>query len=485
MKKLPVAGPTYDYKLENIRNDIIEQELALCLKRQEDLAQNATIVDGDGNTTTLRANLDTEFYTRTEADSAIASATTSLVSETALNTALSDYTTTASLEANYYTETEADSAIASATTNLVSTTDLTTALGDYTTTSSLETNYYTKTSTDSAISSATTNLVSTAGLTAALNDYTTTASLQANYYTETEADNAISSAITTNNVTIGNTYATISTVSSVSGDVDAIEGKYAVKVNTNGHVSGFGLISTANNATPTSTFTVTADAFKIVDTSGAATPAAPFSVYTSSRTVDGVTVPAGVYMENANITSAQIKTLDADVITAGTVSADRLSVDGVTIDTSGGNLIVKNGGVNTTQIATDAISSSSKAFVGSFSITSRPTFGQTVASINVSGVYGDKFLCIATANYFSLPVADDGDFFAGYIFLNNSSTVYLDRHGYGYDYTQKGGFTLAGVNTLNTTGSSIPLDFRILQNGSGNSSATVYNIHLQAIKLER
>jgi hypothetical protein len=321
MKKLPVAGPTYDYKLENIRNDIIEQELALCLKRQEDLATNSTIVDGDGNTTTLRANLDTEFYTRTEADTAIASATTSLVSETALNTALGDYTNTATLEQNFYTKTDADSAIASATLNLVSTSDLATELGNY----------------------------------------TTTASLEQNYYTEAEADSAISSAITTNNVTIGNTYATISTVSAVSGDVDGIQGKYAVKIDNNGHVSGFGLVSEANNAAiagdgisgaaTTSTFTIAADAFKIVDTSGAATPTSPFEVYTSSRTVDGVTVPAGVYMENANITAANIKTLDVDVI----------NLDGVTLDTSGGELVVKNGGVNTTQIATNAVTKGASA----------------------------------------------------------------------------------------------------------------------------
>ena len=318
MKKLPVAGPTYDYKLENIRNDIIEQELALCLKRQEDLATNSTIVDGDGNTTTLRANLDTEFYTRTEADTAIASATTSLVSETALSTALEDYTNTATLEQNFYTKTDADSAIASATLNLVSTSDLATELGDY----------------------------------------TTTASLEQNYYTETEADSAISSAITTNNVTLGNTYATISTVSSVSGDVDGIQGKYAVKIDNNGHVSGFGLVSEANNVAiagdgisgsplpTTSTFTIAADAFKIVDTSGAATPTSPFEVYTTSRTVDGVTVPAGVYMENANITAANIKTLDVDVI----------NLDGVTLDTSGGQLIVKPLGIDTAQLADDSVS---------------------------------------------------------------------------------------------------------------------------------
>ena len=350
MKKLPVAGPTYDYKLENIRNDIIEQELALCLKRQEDLAQNATIVDGDGNTTTLRANLDTEFYTRTEADAAIASATTTLVS----------------------------------------TSDLTTALGDYTTTASLELNYYTKTSTDSAISSATTNLVSTSDLTTALGDYTTTATLTANYYTETEADTAISDAITTNNVTIGETYATIDTVSSVSGDVDSIEGKYAVKIDNNGHVSGFGLISTANDATiagdgisgsplpTTSTFTIAADAFKIVDTSDSNTPKTPFSVYNSSRVVDGITLPAGVYMENAFITKAEIVTLDADVIDAGTLNAERINIDGTMLDvTALGELKIKDAGVDTTQLETNSVTKLAAQRTASLS----QTFGTSMTNV--------------------------------------------------------------------------------------------------------
>ena len=366
MRKLPVAGPTYDYKLENIRNDIIEQELALCLRRQEDLAQNATIVDGDGNTTTLRANLDTEFYTRTEADTAIASATTSLVSETALNTALGDYTNTATLQQNFYTKTDADSAIATATTNLVSTTDLSTALGDY----------------------------------------TNTATLEQNFYTKTDADSAISSAITTNNVSLGDTYGTIESVQAVEANVDGIEGKYAVKIDNNGHVSGFGLISTANNAAisgdgisgaaTTSTFTIAADAFKIVDTSGSATPTAPFKVYTSSRIVDGVTVPAGVYIEDAFITSAEIKTLDADVITAGTINADRLSVDGVTIDTNGGNLIIKNGGVNTTQIASGAI-----GFAGTTTFNSNPIGGTTVTVSFSNLTVGSKMIAVITGLFAS------------------------------------------------------------------------------------
>lgn len=445
MKKLPVAGPTYDYKLENIRNDIIEQELALCLKRQEDLATNSTIVDGDGNTTTLRANLDTEFYTRTEADTAIASATTSLVSETALSTALSDYTTTASLETNYYTKTSTDSAIASATTNLVSTTTLNTALGNY----------------------------------------TTTASLEANYYTETEADSAISSAITTNNVTLGNTYATISTVSSVSGDVDGIQGKYAVKIDNNGHVSGFGLVSEANDVAiagdgisgeplpTTSTFTIAADAFKIVDTSGEATPTSPFAVYTTSRTVDGVTVPAGVYMENAFITSAEIKTLDADVIKVGTLDADRINIDGVTLDTSGGKLIVAESGIGTTNVVSRAITdqtsfnSSSATFtstgsttLGSFTTTEASQFILVNGSCNIYGT--------GTGTSYSLALTIDGTTVS--LFTNSTNDDYANYNDlrFGVSTGQKVVVGTAGTHTLSLS--------YVIQSGSSLKVSNFYSV---------
>lgn len=415
MKKLPVAGPTYDYKLENIRNDIIEQELALCLKRQEDLATNSTIVDGDGNTTTLRANLDTEFYTRTEADTAIASATTSLVSETALSTALEDYTNTATLEQNFYTKTDADSAIASATLNLVSTSDLATELGDY----------------------------------------TTTASLEQNYYTETEADSAISSAITTNNVTLGNTYATISTVSSVSGDVDGIQGKYAVKIDNNGHVSGFGLVSEANNVAiagdgisgsplpTTSTFTIAADAFKIVDTSGAATPTSPFEVYTTSRTVDGVTVPAGVYMENANITAANIKTLDVDVI----------NLDGVTLDTSGGQLIVKSQGIDTAQLKDDLVSTVERQEAPLSQTQTANNVFNDIATVTIDAAIDDKFAVLARIQFFTFTGWSSSNTitlainFGNQSYSDTISLIQASNNSYMH------GFTFGGIFTANTSGS--------------------------------
>ncbi len=98
-----------------------------------------------------QATLTNNYYTKADTDSAIASATQSLVSSSALSTALASYATTATLTSDYYTKTQADAAISSATSSLVSTTALNDALSSYATTATLTNNYYTKTTTDSAI----------------------------------------------------------------------------------------------------------------------------------------------------------------------------------------------------------------------------------------------------------------------------------------------------------------------------------------------
>lgn len=140
--------------------------------------------------------------------------------------------------------------------------------------------------------------------------------------------------------------------------IGGIEAKYTVKIDNAGHLSGYGLISTANDATPTSEFGIRADKFWVappaiasatapasstrykgmvwVDESvtpnvirywtGSAwstTPQAfPLVVATSSSTINGVTVDPGVYIDtamiaDATITQAQIGTLNADVINSG------------------------------------------------------------------------------------------------------------------------------------------------------------------------
>jgi len=168
----------------------------------------------------------------------------------------------------------------------------------------------------------------------------------------------------------------------LNGRIDEIDGgpggdtgllsKYTVKVDLAGHVAGYGIAATDNNGTPTSSFGIRADQFWIAPPStvsatapttnlyvgyvwidSSVTPnitkyyngtgwqttqvkgAIPFVVQTSPATVNGVSVPAGVYIDaayikngtitnakigNAAIDDAKIVSLTAAKITAGSIS---------------------------------------------------------------------------------------------------------------------------------------------------------------------
>jgi len=249
-----------------------------------------------------QATLTNDYYTKAAADTATAAAITALSSS--IN--IGNYVTTSTLTNNYYTTANTNNAISTAISNLATTFNNT--LTGYTNTATLNSNYYTKTDANTAISNATTNLVSSSTLNNALGSYTTTAALQTNYYTK------------------------------ASGQ--SLEGQYTVKVDLNGYVSGFGLASTANNATASSNFAVRADTFYIANPTGPGiSPSMPFIVRTAQTTINGVNVPAGVYITeafiangtitnakigDAAIDNAKIANLDAAKITSGFISADRI-----------------------------------------------------------------------------------------------------------------------------------------------------------------
>ncbi|NDF50064.1 MAG: DUF1983 domain-containing protein, partial [Betaproteobacteria bacterium] len=89
------------------------------------------------------------------------------------------------------------------------------------------------------------------------------------------------------------------TASSITG----LEGKYTVKVDNYGYVSGFGLASTNNNGTPTAEFIILADRFSIIS------PGKP------------KIVPFIVSGDNVVINSAFINTLDATKISSTSLSS--------------------------------------------------------------------------------------------------------------------------------------------------------------------
>ena len=172
--------------------------------------------------------------------------------------------------------------------------------------------------------------------------------------------------------------------------------------------------------------------------------------------------------------------IDGGSIITGTLSADAISIDNVTLDTNAsGELIIKSGGVDTAQVKSDALSDIASTFTSSASLgTSFP--GTTVLSTNVSGSVGDKFLIVASVN--DINHTTSSAYVRATVFLNNASQVYMSEIGRGYSSTNKGGFCLVGVNTLNTTGSNIPVDFRIFSSNSGSSTSQCF---LRVIRLKR
>jgi hypothetical protein len=160
------------------------------------------------------------------------------------------------------------------------------------------------------------------------------------------ADSAMASDISTLTSTVnGNTAAIQTEATTRATQTGELYAKYTVKLDVNGYVSGFGLASTANNATPYSQFIFKADQFAF----GAPGHSSiyPFVIQASATTVNGVSVPAGVYMDaayikngtitnvkiaNAAIDDAKIANLSASKITTGTLDAARIAASSITAD---------------------------------------------------------------------------------------------------------------------------------------------------------
>lgn len=99
--------------------------------------------------------------------------------------------------------------------------------------------------------------------------------------------------------------------SAASSRAGELEGKYTIKIDANGYVSGFGLASTANNSTPFSEFIVRADRFAIGSPAGPGiAPIVPFVVQTTPTTLNGRPVAPGVYIDELFLRSGHITTAD-------------------------------------------------------------------------------------------------------------------------------------------------------------------------------
>lgn len=145
------------------------------------------------------------------------------------------------------------------------------------------------------------------------------AAIQTTVNTASNATSALSTKVESLNTTVNGMSTAIQTEATARQTADNdMYAKYSVKIDQNGYVSGYGLMSTANNSTPASEFIVRADRFAIGSPNNWANgsagnnvqPKLPFIVRTSPETIGSKTYPAGVYVDTGMIHRLQVDRLE-------------------------------------------------------------------------------------------------------------------------------------------------------------------------------
>lgn len=283
----------------------LETELSSAISLVQTDASGAATLAGQ-----IQANLATNYYTRTQTDQAISAV------QTTLQSSINEVQTTADGKGRVFFQNTAPPLNERLPQNLwIDTTGgantprrwnetAWVAVTDRAATdaaalaqsvqATLNNNHYTRAQTDQAIAS------SIATLQAQLN--TTNATLQNSYYTIAQTNSAIATAQTSLQTQINGLSTSLTVLQEAT---DGIEAVYGVRVNNNGHVSGFGLISSLRDGQPTSDFIVSDASLRLVNSQGQGN-FTPFAVFPTGRWVDGVFVPAGVHAQNLFVTRANI-----------------------------------------------------------------------------------------------------------------------------------------------------------------------------------
>lgn len=131
-----------------------------------------------------------------------------------------------------------------------------------------------------------------------------------------DADTALASDITTLETTVGDNTALIQTNAT---SIDGVNAKYTVKIDLNGYVTGYGLIASANDGTPTSQFIVRADQFAVGSPGKA--DKVPFIIDTGTGliAIDGNLMVSGSIAASAlNVSQLSAIAADMGLVTAGT-----------------------------------------------------------------------------------------------------------------------------------------------------------------------
>nr|WP_322783549.1 phage tail protein [Acinetobacter colistiniresistens] len=121
--------------------------------------------------------------------------------------------------------------------------------------------------------------------------------------------------------------------------IDGVTGMWTVKVDNNGVISGFGMVSEVINGQVRSQFGVNADTFFIGNPHNGKKP---FIVNTTPQKIGDTLYPAGTYIDSAFIAAKTIKT---DHLSAEAIDAVAVKARNVTITSPDGSKTVQEGGL--------------------------------------------------------------------------------------------------------------------------------------------
>ena len=169
-----------------------------------------------------------------------------------------------------------------------------------------------------------------------------------------------------------------SSISNQATSIDGIKNIVTLTVDNNGVVSGWGFVSEIINGQVKSTFGVNADTFYI---GAPANNKKPFAVLTSPGVINGVTVPAGTYIDTAFIGAATIGTAHINDLAVTTAKIADLAVDSAKI----ANAAIETAKINDAAItsakianlAVDTLKIADNAVTVPLLITDTATFGST------------------------------------------------------------------------------------------------------------
>lgn len=174
------------------------------------------------------------------------------------------------------------------------------------------------------------------------------------------------------------------------------------------------------------------------------------AIQSSSITTSAVVSAIGSFefIQSSNIVAGAIT---GSKISADTIEANKLKIDGITLDTDGDNLVIKTGGVNTAQISTNAVTDSSVATASNTTITST-SFTNTGLSKSVT-VPANGSVIIMVSYEFDLTRASSSTLRGRTLLKDGASTLRQVQHAVV-------GTTLEGVGTFierieNTTSSPV------------------------------